>query len=56
MAEGQAYPINCKYFHQLEGTGMGLHSRSQQMENFTINVRECTRQMRDTGILFRNCL
>ena len=56
MAEGQAYPINCKYFHQLEGTGMGLHSRSQQMDNFTINIKECTREMRNTGILFRNCL
>ena len=56
MAEAQAYPINCKYFHQLEGTGMGLHSRSQKMENFNINVKECTRQMRDTGILFRGAL
>lgn len=56
MAEGQAYPINCKYFHQLEGHDFQLHSRSQQMENFNINVRECTRQMRNIGKLFRSCL
>lgn len=56
MAEAQAYPINCKYFHQLEGFEMGLHSRSQQMANFTINVKECTRQMRNIGNLFRGTL
>ena len=56
MAEGQAYPINCKYFHQLEGHDFQLHSRSQQMENFNINVRECTRQMRNIGKQFRSCL
>lgn len=56
MAEGQAYPINSKYFLQLEGLEIGLHSRSQKMENFNINVRECTREMRNTGILLRNCL
>ena len=56
MAEGQAYPINAKFFLDLEGLHMGLHARSQQMENFTLNVKECTREMRNTGIFFRNCL
>ena len=56
MAEGQAYPINCKYFHQLEGHDFQLLSRSQDMDNFTLNIRECTKQMRNTGNLFRNCL
>lgn len=56
MAEGQAYPINCKYFHRLEGHDFQLHSRSQSMDNFNINIRECTRQMRSTGILLRKCL
>lgn len=56
MAEGQAYPINCKYFHRLEGHDFQLHSRSQSMENFTINIRECTRQMRETGNLLRSSL
>ena len=56
MAEAQAYPINCKYFHQLEGFDMCLNSRSQKMENFNINVRECTREMRNVGKLFRSCL
>ena len=56
MAEAQAYPINCKYFHRLEGFDMCLNSRSQKMENFNINVRECTREMRNIGKLFRSCL
>lgn len=55
MAEGQAYPINAKYFLQLEGLDMDLHSRSQQIAHFTLNVKECTREMRNTGILLRNC-
>ena len=55
MAEGQAYPINAKYFLQLEGLDMDLHSRSQHINHFTLNVKECTREMRNTGILLRNC-
>ena len=56
MAEAQAYPINSKYFLQLEGLDMGLRSRSQQMANFNINIKECTRQMRNIGKMFRDCL
>jgi 4-hydroxy-tetrahydrodipicolinate synthase len=53
MAEGQCYPINSKYFLQLEGLDINLDSRSRDKNDFSLNTQECTREMRNAAAFFK---
>lgn len=53
MAEGQCFPVSAKYFLGLEGLTMNLHSRSRSVDTFSINSRECTREMRNAAAFFK---
>ena len=53
IAEGQCYPINSKYFLQLEGLDINLDSRSRDKNDFSLNTQECTREMRNAAAFFK---
>ena len=56
MAEGQCYPISAKYFLALEGLDMQPYSRTRSLDDFGLNTRECTREMREAAIHFKATL
>ena len=53
MAEGQCFPVSAKYFLGLEGLDINLHSRSRKVSDFSLNTRECTREMRNAAAFFK---
>lgn len=53
IIERQYYPVNAKYFLQLEGLNILLNSRKQDKNNFTDSLRLEVKQFRNLSINFR---
>ena len=53
VVEYQYYPVNAKYFLQLEGLGFTLQSREQDCSGFTSSMRMEIEQMRDITLNYK---